>query len=66
MNDASRTWDAMGIDLQVLSVTTPGVQVLERDEAVDLAKGANDFLARAAADNPKKFACFATPADPRP
>jgi uncharacterized protein len=52
--------DAAGIDLQVISHTTPGVQHLDADTAVPLARAANDALARAVAEHPDRFAGFAT------
>jgi uncharacterized protein len=52
--------DAAGIDLQVISHTTPGVQHLDADTAVPLARDANDALARAVASHPDRFAGFAT------
>ncbi|MFG1201371.1 amidohydrolase family protein [Xanthobacter aminoxidans] len=52
--------DRTGIDLMVLSVTTPGVQgVKDTDEAVRHARGANDFLAREVHKRPKRYAGFA-------
>src|SRR5205085_4840560 len=39
--------DAAGIDVQVLSLTSPGVEQLEASEAVALAREANDQLADA-------------------
>jgi uncharacterized protein len=53
--------DAAGIDLQVISHTTPGVQHLDDAElAIALARAANDDLARAVAEHPDRFAAFAT------
>ena len=52
--------DAAGIDLQVISHTTPGVQHLDAGIAIPLARDANDTLARAVADHPDRFAGFAT------
>jgi predicted TIM-barrel fold metal-dependent hydrolase len=52
--------DAAGIDLQVISHTTPGVQHLDADTAIPLAREANDALARAVAEHPDRFAGFAT------
>jgi uncharacterized protein len=52
--------DAAGIDLQVISHTTPGVQHLDADTAIPLARAANDALARAVAEHPDRFAGFAT------
>ena len=59
--------DAAGIDLQVISHTTPGVQHLEDAEtAVTLARESNDQLARAVAEHPDRFAAFATLPTPGP
>src|SRR4051794_26347069 len=44
--------DALGVDLQVLCVTTPGTQALPAAEAVPLARDANDFLADAVRRRP--------------
>ncbi len=52
--------DAAGIDLQVISHTTPGVQHLDAELAIPLAREANDVLARAVAEHPDRFAAFAT------
>ena len=52
--------DDAGIDLQVISHTTPGVQHLDPDTAIPLAREANDALARAVAEHPDRFAGFAT------
>ncbi len=41
--------DAAGIDMQVLSLTAPGVEQLEAAEAVRMAKASNDHLAEAGA-----------------
>lgn len=52
--------DKHGIDMSVLSVTTPGVQV-ERDRNVAVAKAreANDFLATVIQRHPTRFSGFA-------
>jgi predicted TIM-barrel fold metal-dependent hydrolase len=52
--------DANGIDLQVISHTTPGVQHLDGPTAVPLAREANDVLAAAVRAHPDRFAGFAT------
>ena len=52
--------DAAGIDVQVISHTTPGVQHLDADTATPLARDANDRLARAVEKHPRRFAGFAT------
>jgi predicted TIM-barrel fold metal-dependent hydrolase len=52
--------DAAGIDVQVLSHTTPAAQHLEPTDAVGAARAANDQLAAAVAEHPDRFAGFAT------
>ncbi len=52
--------DAAGIDVQVLSLTQPGVEQLEAAEAAALARDANDALADAIARHPKRLRGFAT------
>jgi 5-carboxyvanillate decarboxylase len=47
--------DAAGIDRQVISLTSPGVQVLDRDRAVAIAALANDQLAEACRNHPDRF-----------
>lgn len=58
--------DAAGIDVQVISHTTPGVQHLDGATAVPLAREANDRLAHAVAQHPDRFAGFATLPTPAP
>ncbi len=52
--------DAAGIDMQVLSLTAPGVEQLDATEAVALSREANDYLAQAVRRHPSRFAGFAT------
>ena len=52
--------DAAGIDVQVLSLTSPGVDQLDATEAVKLAHETNDILADAVRRHPSRFAGFAT------
>ncbi|MCX4404310.1 amidohydrolase family protein [Streptomyces sp. NBC_01764] len=53
--------DANGVDVQVLSYSTPGVEVIEDPaEAVAAARRINDYLAKAIAAHPTRFAGFAT------
>lgn len=53
--------DANGVDVQVLSYSTPGVEVIEDPaEAVAAARRINDYLAKAIASHPTRFAGFAT------
>jgi predicted TIM-barrel fold metal-dependent hydrolase len=51
--------DAAGIDMQVLSLTAPGVEQLDATAAVELARDANDRLADAVRRHPSRFAGFA-------
>jgi predicted TIM-barrel fold metal-dependent hydrolase len=58
--------DANGVDVQLLLLTSPGVQVFDADTATSLATLANDRLAEAIARHPDRFAGLATfaPQDP--
>ena len=47
--------DKGGLDTQLLSVTIPGPETLERDKGVYWAKKCNDALAKAASDYPGRF-----------
>jgi uncharacterized protein len=60
--DAKRiaAMDAADIDVQVLSLTSPGAEQLEAREATPLARETNDFLAQAISRHPNRFAGFAT------
>jgi 2,3-dihydroxybenzoate decarboxylase len=52
--------DEAGIDMSVLSVTTPGIQgVADAKMAVDLARQVNDFLAGQIQKRPSRYAGFA-------
>ncbi|ENN89345.1 hypothetical protein RHSP_00979 [Rhizobium freirei PRF 81] len=50
--------DETGVDVQVLSLTTPGLNNLGR-QGIDLARRANDLLAEAVAANPSRFQAMA-------
>src|SRR5271157_1028161 len=52
--------DAGGIDVQVLTLTSPGVEQLGATEAVELSREANDYLADAVQLYPERFAGLAT------
>lgn len=52
--------DADGIDMQVLSLTSPGVEQIAATEAVAFARETNDHLAEAVQRHPDRFAGFAT------
>jgi uncharacterized protein len=51
--------DAAGIDMQILSLTAPGVEQAELDEAIAIALSSNDYLAAACKKHPTRFAGFA-------
>jgi predicted TIM-barrel fold metal-dependent hydrolase len=58
--------DAAGLDLQVLSLTAPGVEQLDPVEAVALARDTNDTLAEAVRRHPDRLAGFAALPTPDP
>lgn len=51
--------DARGIDMQVIALTSPGVQVMPAAEATAFAAYANDMLADACSKYPTRFAGLA-------
>lgn len=51
--------DAAGIDAQVLSLTSPGVNLLDPAEAIEMARDTNDLLAEAVKRHPSRFIGFA-------
>jgi predicted TIM-barrel fold metal-dependent hydrolase len=61
-----RDMDTQGVDLAVISVTTPATQPLAPAEAVALAREANDQAAAAVAAHPDRLAAFATLPTPDP
>jgi 2,3-dihydroxybenzoate decarboxylase len=67
--DAGRVadMDASGVDVHILSLTSPGVQVFDAATAVSLARSSNDQLAEAIRKHPERFAGLAAiaPQDPR-
>ena len=58
--------DATGIDMHILSLTSPGVQVFDAATAVTLARDSNDQLAAAIAKYPTRFAGLAAVAPQNP
>ena len=58
--------DAASIDLQVLSLMTPGVEQLDAADAVAIARDANDQLAAAVRRHPTRLAGFAALPTPAP
>ena len=59
--------DANGVDVELLSLTAPGVQMFDADTATALAALANDRLAEAIARHPGRYAGLASfaPQSPR-
>jgi 2,3-dihydroxybenzoate decarboxylase/5-carboxyvanillate decarboxylase len=55
-----RDMDANGVDMQLLSLTAPGVQLFDADTATELAAVANDRLADVIAQHPGRFAGLAS------
>jgi uncharacterized protein len=51
--------DQAGIDMQIVSLTAPGVEQLEPSEATAFATETNDFVADAIKRNPTRFGGFA-------
>jgi 2,3-dihydroxybenzoate decarboxylase len=51
--------DEAGIDMQVLSISNPGVEVFEPSEAITWARKINDELAQVVAKYPERFAGYA-------
>jgi 5-carboxyvanillate decarboxylase len=56
-----RAMDEAGIDMQVLSFSSPGVEGMDNaDDATDMARKTNDELARIIKRHPTRYAGFAT------
>ena len=51
--------DAQGIEIALLSLSSPGVHFGDDAEAVSLARAANDAMAKTVADHPTRFGFFA-------
>jgi 2,3-dihydroxybenzoate decarboxylase/5-carboxyvanillate decarboxylase len=58
--------DRYGIDMHLLSLTAPGVQMFDADTATDLARLANDRLADICRQRPDRFAGLASMAPQSP
>src|SRR5215510_6789667 len=61
-----REMDEAGIDVQVLSLANPGLQKLDAETAVGLARGANDRLHETVRAHPDRFSAFAAIPTPDP
>ncbi|AGB23794.1 putative TIM-barrel fold metal-dependent hydrolase [Mycobacterium sp. JS623] len=64
--DRIAAMDATGLDVSVVSMTTPGLQNLDPPDAVALQSVCNDRLADAVRRHPDRLQGFATLATPRP
>src|SRR3972149_10218995 len=60
--------DELGVDMHLLSLTAPGVQMFDADTACELATLANDRLAEVMGRHPSRFAGLASfaPQAPKP
>ncbi len=58
--------DESGIDMQLLSLTTPGVQVFDADTGTALARDTNDFLVETVNNNSDRYAGLAAVAPQAP
>lgn len=54
-----KSMDDNGIDVQVLSVSGPGAELMEGQTGIDIAKGVNDGLKEAMARHPTRYQGFA-------
>ena len=55
-----RDLDTYGIDIQMVSLTTPSVELIPAAEGVEWAKKVNDHLAEMCRKGPGRFYAFAT------
>lgn len=58
--------DEQSVDVQVLSLTTPGLHNLAADAAVEMARRVNDLIAETCARRPDRFQGFAALPTPAP
>ena len=61
-----RQMDECGVDMQVIGITAPGVQVFDADTGCALAEEANDILAEAVTTHPTRFSGLASIAPQAP
>ncbi|MCI9843563.1 amidohydrolase family protein [Flavobacterium pectinovorum] len=52
--------DQMGIDIAVTSISTPGIQLQDRNTSKELARRCNDFAASLIRQHPKRFGALAS------
>jgi len=58
--DRLRLMDETGVDIQVLSLTTPGLHNLDSLKSLELSRRTNDLVAATVAHQPHRFQGFAT------
>ena len=58
--------DAAGIDFAILSLTSPGVQVFDRDTAIGVARDSNDMVKAAVDRHPDRYAALCAVAPQAP
>jgi len=58
--------DDLGVDVQVLSLSTPGVQILSPGDSVSVARDSNNALAELVMANPARFQALAAVPTPVP
>ncbi|HET9719627.1 MAG TPA: amidohydrolase family protein [Solirubrobacteraceae bacterium] len=67
LGDERIAWmDAVGLDVQVISLTSPGLHNLPAGEAVALQTETNDLIAATVSRHPERLQGFATLATPAP
>ena len=59
-DDRIRLMDESGVDVQVLSLTSPGLHNLDSVKSIDLARQTNDLVSATVALRPDRFEGFAT------
>lgn len=64
--DRRKAMAVAGVDVQILSLTAPGVQNLAADEAIALQRSVNDVISDTVRSAPERFQGFATLATPAP
>jgi predicted TIM-barrel fold metal-dependent hydrolase len=52
--------DEAGIDIAILSISTPGIQLSDRRAAMELARRCNELAASLVSEYPKRFGAFAS------
>lgn len=60
VEESLKFMDEMGIDIAITSISTPGIQLRDRNASKDLARKCNDFAASLIAKYPKRFGALAS------